>query len=758
MRSRIAQLLILVVAVGLLASPSLAGEAEFIQNGDFELGLIGLDIARSPRYPKQEVVEFPTLERSGGETFLRLPPLPPQDDSLYEIIFQTMPLVAGREYTFSVRARGDKGGRLSVVVYSSSGTPVFRQRIDLKRKMRTFTYSFRADSVSPFNEDQVAHFLRMHVVAPSDVWLDDVSLTGPAGGVLPPASRRIWIEPADRVMTVYDQSHPGEYLISSLDKGTAVYEISDPRLGLVLDTGSVPLTFDEHGIGSGRIPLSTDRRGFFLITAGLRSSDGRIIDSVSRTYAVINFDPGPAQGKELFGLCMEEHGKTTSNAFIQPREYYRLASALGAGTVRIFSLGMPGILSEDGEHYDFTQIDAALDLLLPLGLEPFIPLGSNNPSSIPEWMRSKTAKGPSINLHQGLRTKKLKRQVAGQGDNHFVNLDAYQTYLERLFLHLKGRVEYFEIWNEPGHKFTVEDTLKLARVTDAARRKAYPEAKIVGYSSTKGPGTGQGMDPAALPAYLNEVLKKGGGRYIDVLSFHSGHAYKFMGNTFDWRDPEIGFVKRLKAMLARESMSGMEIWDTERGIKWTSFFPERIDFKSGSTPEANDIDAETMETVFAAARNLPMIYAASAAQGVQRLFWFNLIGAVNHIARTQGRWSFFDGQLEAMPHLVAYDAMTEMLAGTTFDSLNALPAGTRIYLFSSETGTVALVHNWREKQAEITFKVPRGTVEIRDLYGNVIRTEKGQDRIAIEAEQWPRYVVFHSVKPADVALEGFTGE
>ena len=430
---------------------------------------------------------------------------------------------------------------------------------------------------------------------------------------------------------------------------------------------------------------------------------------------------------------MEQHGqKTQIDARIQAADFYHLAAELGAGSMRIFTLAMPDIVSDDGVHYDFYQIDQALELCSKYGLDPLVELGSNLPNRIPDWLRTSESRPDTIDLTRGLATKKLRDILARSGGEQYLDLAAYDRYLRRVFEHLGDRVRYFEIWNEPGHKFLPEDYLKIARLTRKVQQEHAPHAKLVGYSSTKRPGRAWRQPNAErLPGFLDDVLAEDHAESIDVLSYHSAHAFKFMEEGQKGHGDETGYVDLLRAALAKNRIKrDLPIWDTERGVPWSSY-------RLGS----HESEAEALEV----ARRLPGIYAASMASHVERLFWFYMEDSTSTIARPAPRSGFFDANLEPMPHLAVYDAMTEVIGNARFVRRFERDDGLYIYFFENEKETILMAFNWRKRESRFNVEFPGPGYKRLDVMGNGVMSADSstlQSDKVIQVDGWPSYLVF----------------
>lgn len=92
---------------------------------------------------------------------------------------------------------------------------------------------------------------------------------------------------------------------------------------------------------------------------------------------------------------------------------------------------------------------------------------------------------------------------------------AWINYVTAVVKHYKGRVNYFEVWNEPDgkwcwkHGVNAEELGKFTIATAKAVKEANSAAKTIG-----------GVVCMRKLDFLNTALKTGMGEYLDYISFH----------------------------------------------------------------------------------------------------------------------------------------------------------------------------------------------------------------------------------------------
>lgn len=192
-------------------------------------------------------------------------------------------------------------------------------------------------------------------------------------------------------------------------------------------------------------------------------------------------------------------------ALFDPNKAYDKLAAIGVKWVRIQS-GWKRTEKEIG-IYDFDWLDEIVDNLLARGLVPWIDLAWGNDLYTTFAARFFGAVGcPPVDTEEERR--------------------GWSNYCTALAAHFKGRVEYFEVWNEPDlrygwrHKETVVGTKGTPNATEYAAftiatskalKAGNADAKVIGFALAH---------PKASISYLSEAAKAGIFEHIDAASYH----------------------------------------------------------------------------------------------------------------------------------------------------------------------------------------------------------------------------------------------
>ena len=177
-----------------------------------------------------------------------------------------------------------------------------------------------------------------------------------------------------------------------------------------------------------------------------------------------------------------------------PEKAYDRVAALGVKWVRIQS-GWAKTEKEKGV-YDFTWLDNIVENLQKRGLLPWLCLCYGN----------------------GLYSEKAAAVFGAVGIPPIETEEyqkAWENYVAALIHHYKGRISYYEIWNEPDcgyswdHKVNASEYGRFAAATAKVIRRTDPEAMIIG-----------GAFCMRDIHFVDEALCTGMGEAIDAISYH----------------------------------------------------------------------------------------------------------------------------------------------------------------------------------------------------------------------------------------------
>src|SRR5437867_4170770 len=126
------------------------------------------------------------------------------------------------------------------------------------------------------------------------------------------------------------------------------------------------------------------------------------------------------------------------------------------------------------------------------------------------------------------------------GDQSYTSLprdwNQWERYVEQTVARFRGKVDVWEIWNEPHAAVVYYD---LVRYSYAAIKRANPQAIVIGLSSTNYSGD-----------LLREFVQLGGLKYLDEIT---SHIYQY---TPDLRE---------RATYYKRQLESKPLWNTEGG-------------------------------------------------------------------------------------------------------------------------------------------------------------------------------------------------
>lgn len=284
--------------------------------------------------------------------------------------------------------------------------------------------------------------------------------------------------------------------------------------------------------------------------------------------------------------------------------------------------------------------------------------------------------------------------------------NAWAASLEHMVRRYKGKVRYWQAWNEPdypkgdqGRDFadkrrswngSLDDYVRLLRVCWAVVKANDPEAQVV----TGGIG---------FAGYLDAMLEKGAGRWFDQVDFH---AYGWPGS-----DKALGeFVRvhdELRAVLDRHGLREKRLICSETGYT------------------ANE---PATQAAYAA-----KLYPTAIALGLETTMWY---ANVNPSWRQMGLvdWRTLS---QKTPGWWAYRTAATALAGATrVEPLGV--TGARGFRFERAGGRGVIVAWAPERRADrplaAAIPLPPGNWRVRDMLGRDRGAASGTARLALTAD------------------------
>ncbi|MFC1656587.1 hypothetical protein ACFL14_01295 [Patescibacteria group bacterium] len=160
-------------------------------------------------------------------------------------------------------------------------------------------------------------------------------------------------------------------------------------------------------------------------------------------------------------------------------------------------------------------------------------------------------------------------------------LERYSNYVRFMVNHFKGKIEYYEIWNEPGGEGVEADYINLIKHIVPIIREEDPEAKIVigalaGEWVNNYPGYGEYERYSISADYIKEFLGSDIAPIIDAISWHPFYGTK-PDDPYYQNYPQI--IEEIKEFAFSNGFNGEYLAEE---LSWKTYLEENESGKSFS--------------------------------------------------------------------------------------------------------------------------------------------------------------------------------
>lgn len=180
------------------------------------------------------------------------------------------------------------------------------------------------------------------------------------------------------------------------------------------------------------------------------------------------------------------------------------------------------------------------------------------------------------------------------------SIEDWKNYVRTVATRYKGRIHYYEIWNEPNlaqfYTGTVPEMIKLVAAAHLIIKEVDPSAMVISPSAT---GNNNGVD------WLEQFLSQGGANVIDIIGYH-------FYVTPNAPETMVELVSKVKRAMSTNNVAAKPLWNTETG--WSI---------------ANNLTTVTATGTFSkilsdteASAYVARSFILSWASGVERLYWY----------------------------------------------------------------------------------------------------------------------------------------
>lgn len=311
-------------------------------------------------------------------------------------------------------------------------------------------------------------------------------------------------------------------------------------------------------------------------------------------------------------------------------------------------------------HWDFARMDVYVDKATLHGAALMYTLGSP-----PRWASARPDEpGP-----YGPGCAAEPRQMSDWID-----------YVRRVVMRYRGRIEVYELWNEPNfsdiardrgdpgfYSGSVATMVEMARSARAVIGELDPSAQLFTPGFVNGPDR------------LELFLRAGGSALVD------GVAYHFYSNSSQRFSEQVGQVR---AAMRRCGVTGLPLWNTETGVEAAG--PDH-----GAASESAGA-ADTAPQRLAGAQ-LAQFLLLGAAEGIARFYDY---------AWDNEHTGMFDARGRDLPRLAAFAQVQSWMLGATLAPPQWLAGGA--VLIWARRGAERFAFIWAPGHTVVTQALPRG--------------------------------------------------
>ncbi len=482
----------------------------------------------------------------------------------------------------------------------------------------------------------------------------------------------------------------------------ARYTVTDMN-GLVLDSKQGKLSVPASGVT--KFPLefadieALNNYGIYNLKLEIADAKGKLVLTQDYSFSRVLT---PEKQLDIMGVCthLSKNGMTTADS----QKYVDLARMGGASFWRD-ELPWSVVEPAKGQYYFPESADAAVDYTLSIGLEPLFILDYGNANY-----------GTDVTTDEWL--------------------EGYLGYVRAMVTHFKGRIKYYEVWNEwnvgvggldKQYRDQPELYARLLVATYKVIKEIDPEITVIG-----------GVVAGGVESWIEGMLQYPGAfESMDVFSFHTYSDGKSL--------EEHDYLKQFQTVINLLEKYGngekKPIWMTETG------WPTHIGLKS-STEE------------FSAA-NLVRLYTWALANPdiVDKVFWYDLHNDGVLPEEIESSYGLLRNWAEVVPmaakkSYVAMCAMNAILADAEYVGTFELGRGIYAYRFLKD-GKDLLVA-WVDGECKnMVASIGDNHMIVTDMYGNSSALTPVNGKVSLFLSDSPIYIEYDLNNSLELTEGGF---
>ena len=504
-----------------------------IQNSSFELGIDGWSVCNG-------TAEIDETLAAGGRRSLCLTGKPILSSSCY-------PVGLGQSYTLSASVRADYPN--ASILLRIAGTSIQQQSFNLLQNTwqnieftKTLNFPSGINCTSPYATVWVA----ANIPEGKHIWIDNIDLHfGPSAtytssytmetALSTNLTENLVVAGNDIILNIENiewanNNSPLTMNIDCKDRfGTVVntWSISVPVLSGYEPPGAV-LRKASLNIGS----LEPGYWRFVTRTSQDTSAEGEILISCVPELPENNSDNWQA------GTHARTYARVDSPGF--PDSLYQVGPQYGLRWARLHDVGgMPkwNYVEPQQGTWDWTEADDTVNKLIAAGYKVLGVL-----DGVPAWRMGSGEASSSAMKYP---------------DNNFAD---WENYVKAAVEHFQGRIDHWEVINEPIYYGTPERYVELLE-------HAYDAAKIID-SDVKIIGGGGAIFPVVGHSWTSSAIASGLFSFCDAISYHGyGNATTRL---LAGPQPLVDFMDWIELQMTQKVGKILPVWDTEVGISPSS--------------------------------------------------------------------------------------------------------------------------------------------------------------------------------------------
>ena len=700
----------LLPALVLVLSGQLSAQ-NLISNGSFELGTEGFGLRKNLCFDRNPDMKFFPLETvrdptADGKSVLRL--CNPYGER-FELHSRQFPLKSDTAYTLRFRAKSTAPGgqKLYFVPYSvSNNWRGWHFSAALTGEWKEYEYKFKTGPKdgTPFSYHLQVRNVSDREIPAGDIFIDNLELfesgSVPAKSVEFAVSVKEPLIESDGRAGVPVLLKTGNFT-EKVWKGNVTLKCEEeffPDLGvsrtlaLELRPGEIREIPVELNVGFGSFTISATSEGIGHSIPAAFAVVGRYVPEkldFDRDFCIaVNGGAGIVRNVKIPYFSM-----TARNA--APERKLEYLARMGCRMIREHDGGFEStawsVLEPSRGKWDFFHMDYTLNLFRKYGIEPLNCVGRINFLRPNEQEKQWRIKGWPDWLEPLCHPAEHKPYNWDdvRGRVFLPPLELWREYVRRIVAHAKGRIRYYEVFNEANGGMGAEDYFPYLKALYEEVKKNDPAAKVLGLCVTSDFGVSGDR-------FTLDVMKSGGGQYMDIATFHP-----YQGRELNSVNPADRYVANFRKCLGPGYEKNMPVWNTELYYLFDTADKTRQGICTPAHVAARfltDLGEHVGQSVAVSEGQLwnPGILFPEGA--VSSDSWVSLIPNGN---------------------FVTYNALARHFEAAKPEAKHLLPNGTVAYLFRKGDSLVAAVWNWQKKQG---VKGDFSGLQVFDLYGNPLPT------------------------------------